>query len=406
MGSPCAEQLFLYSNERQRQLASLHVRRHVRGAEPGRSLSSQRIDLIIGTRPEAIKLAPVAAALAGRGLAQRLILTGQHPLSPAEHGLEAYERIELKCPGGGDPHHHVGQVALAVAPLLADRPALLIVQGDTSSALGGAKAGFAAAIPIAHVEAGLRSFDPVLPWPEEEFRTAIDAGAALLFAPTEISAANLDAEGVSGQVFVTGNTGIDALLAIEQAVSPGPREGDLLKLLVTCHRRESWGAGLRSIAEALIELAASHPLAVELVLHPNPQVAGAMRELLEGRRGFRLVEPLAHGDMVAAMQGCDILLSDSGGMQEEAPALGVPMLVLRDKTERPEGVASGNMLLVGTDKQRIVENVGRLLDPTVRAAMSRRAFPFGDGRSATRIAGHIAAFLEADENELDGARRA
>src|SRR5204863_9513888 len=152
---------------------------------------------------------------------------------------------------------HVSQVAQAVAPLLADRPALLIVQGDTSSALGGTTAALAAAIPVAHVEAGLRSFDPAMPWPEEEFRTAIDAGAALLFAPTEISAANLDAEGVPGEVFVTGNTGIDALLAVQQAVPNCLREDGVLKLLVTCHRRESWGAGLRSIAEALIELAAS-----------------------------------------------------------------------------------------------------------------------------------------------------
>ena len=163
---------------------------------------------------------------------------------------------------------------------------------------------------------------------------------------------------------------------------------------------------MRSIAEALAVLAASHPLRIDLVLHPNPTVAGTMRDLLGRRAGIRLLEPLKHAEMIAAMQACDILLSDSGGMQEEAPALGVPLLVLRDKTERPEGLASGNMLLVGTDKGRIVEGVVRLLDPAVRAAMSRRAFPYGDGRSADRIAAHIADYLAEESAESGRARRA
>ena len=402
-----AARSFLYSNERQRQLASRAVPLHPRGAELGGRLSSKRIDLVVGTRPEAIKLAPVAAALARRGLKLRLILTGQHPLSTAEHGLAEHETTRLPCAGSDDPDAMVAQVAQNVAPLLADRPALLIVQGDTASALGGALAGFAAAVPVAHVEAGLRSFDPAMPWPEEEYRTAIDARADLLFAPTEISAGNLEAEGVTGRILVTGNTGIDALLAVaERSPPPASAKTSGLKLLVTCHRRESWGQGLRSIAAALAKLAASHPLAIELVLHPNPAVAGTMRELLSGQAGIRLIEPLAHADMVAAMQGCDILLSDSGGMQEEAPALGIPLLVLREKTERPEGVASGNMLLVGTDSGRIAEHVVRLLDPAVRAAMSRRAFPYGDGHAAERIAGHIADFLKARAAEAQAARRA
>ena len=345
--------------------------------------------------------------MAGRGLAPRVILTGQHPLNATEHGLAAFELAELDCPGGRDPNAQVGEVARAVAPLLADRPRLLVVQGDTASALGGAVAAFAAAVPVAHVEAGLRSFDRAMPWPEEEYRSTIDARADLLFAPTRISAGNLKAEGVPGRIFVTGNTGIDALLAtVAQSAPPSLVPGNGLKLLVTCHRRESWGAGLGSIAEALIELAASHPLSIDLVLHPNPIVAGAMRDLLDAHSGIRLIEPLTHPEMVAAMRCCDILLSDSGGMQEEAPALGIPLLVLREKTERPEGVASGNMLLVGTDRRRIVDNVVRLLDPAVRAAMSRPAFPFGDGRAAGRIAGHIVDFLEADETEWSRTLRA
>ena len=403
----CAGISFLYCNFRQRQLACDPFPRHHGGAELGGRLSNPRIDLVVGTRPEAIKLAPVAAALARRDLEPRLIFTSQHPLRAAEHGLAEYESATLDCPGGADPHVHAREVARAIAPLLADRPALLAVQGDTSSALGGALAGFAAAVPVAHVESGLRSFDPSMPWPEEEFRAAIDARATLLFAPTDISAANLEAEGAGGRVFVTGNTGIDALLALSMPSAPPPqRHDDRLKLLVTCHRRESWGDGLRSVAEALIELAAAHPLSISFVLHPNPEVAGTMRDLLWNCPAIRMLEPLGHREMVAAMQACDILLSDSGGVQEEAPALGVPLLVLRAKTERPEGVASGNMLLVGTDKRRVVEGVVRLLDPAVRTAMSRRAFPYGDGRSADRIAGHIADFLAENAVELPSAQRA
>ncbi len=284
-----------------------------------------------------------------------------------------------------------------MATALADRPDLLVVQGDTASAYGGALAAFAAMVPLAHVEAGLRSFDPDLPWPEEEFRSAIDSRADLLFAPTDLNASNLEAEQVPGRIYVTGNTGIDALLALQLPASERVRDSHCLKLLVTCHRRESWGSGLRSVAAALVELTASHAVVADVVLHPNPLVGNAMRSLVAGKTGIRLVEPLGHTQMVAAMLACDILLSDSGGMQEEAPALGVPLLVLREKTERPEGVASGNTLLVGTDQRRIVEGVMRLLDPAVRAAMGRRAFPFGDGRSAGRITAHICEFL------IDGA---
>lgn len=295
---------------------------------------------------------------------------------------------------------------MAVSPLLATRPDLLVVQGDTSSALGGALAAFAAGVPVAHIEAGLRSFDPAMPWPEEEFRIAIDTRAGLLFAPTETSAANLAAEGVAGEVFITGNTGIDALLAVAGPEREKPPTEGPLKLLVTCHRRESWGQGLRSIAEALVELSETQPVVIDMVLHPNASVANTMRNALAGKAAIRLIDPLPHAAMVVAMQRCDILLSDSGGMQEEAPALGVPLLVLREKTERPEGIVSGNMRLVGTDRRRIVEAVTGLLDPGARAAMSRRSFPYGDGRSAERIAGHIAAFLAPQAQEIACARRA
>ena len=276
-------------------------------------------------------------------------------------------------------------------------PALLIVQGDTSSALGAAQAGFDRSVPVAHVEAGLRTGDPASPWPEESYRTAIDAQATLLFAPTEGAASNLCAETVPGAIFVTGNTGIDALRAAEASLPPALlRERTRPQLLVTCHRRESWGDGLEAISEALRSLAGSALADIRFVLHPNRHVARAMHALLAGCEGIVLVEPCGHREMLALMRDADLILSDSGGMQEEAPGLGVPLLVLREKTERPEGVASGNAVLVGTDPKRILAEVERLLrDPLALSAMSRRAFPFGDGRSAGRIGGLVAAWLEA-----------
>ncbi|HEX6218431.1 MAG TPA: UDP-N-acetylglucosamine 2-epimerase (non-hydrolyzing) [Sphingomicrobium sp.] len=361
-------------------------------AELGGRLRLADVWLVIGTRPEAIKLAPVVHALKARGIALRLVLTGQHPgLDPADHGLGAFDAVRLGCRGKDDPRDH----ALAVATHLADKltgpkPGLIVVQGDTSSAMGGALAADALSLPLSHVEAGLRTHDLLQPWPEEEFRIAIDARSDLLFAPTDLSAANLRAEKVLGQIHVTGNTGIDAVLAAAEDL-PIDEYGSP-RILVTCHRRESWGEGLRSIAAALIELRARIP--IDLVLHPNPKVAGTMRTALAGQDTIQLLPPCGHREMLARMSAATITLSDSGGMQEEAAAIGAPLLVLRDKTERPEAIATGNMVLVGTDTRRIVAVVRRLLaDPIALAAMARPAFPYGDGRSGPRIAGIIVDWL-------------
>ena len=280
-------------------------------------------------------------------------------------------------------------------PLLLRAPDLLVVHGDTSSALGAALAGFTAQVPVAHVEAGLRTHDPQLPWPEEEYRTAIDANADLLFAPTEIAARNLREEQVVGEIHVTGNTGIDALLSVEARLPPPSlHKCEVPRVLVTCHRRESWRHGLGSIAAALAELARGIAR-IDLVLHPNAHVAGGMRDLLSGVDGISLIPPCSHQQLVRRMRSSDLILSDSGGIQEEAPALGKPLLILREKTERPEGIATGNARLVGTDSGRIVAEASRLLsDPLALAAMSRRSFPFGDGRAAPRIAAIIEEWLE------------
>ena len=360
---------------------------------------------MIGTRPEAIKLAPVAHALAERGIAPQLLLTGQHPsLDPDEFGLGHYRRIELRCAGQANPHAHVRKVARAMKPILGRGAELVIVQGDTSSALGGALASVRSAVPLAHVEAGLRTGDRLRPWPEESYRIRIDRHARLLFTPTELSAANLQRERLRGDIHVTGNTGVDALLPVAANLPSRVHDRALPRLLVTSHRRESWRDGLHGIAAALLRLADEQAAQIHFVLHPNPHVAALMRGLLDSRRGIDLVEPCSHRELVQQMAAADIILSDSGGMQEEAPSLGVPLLILREKTERPEGILSGNMRLVGTSAERIVEEVKRLLgDAAVYAAMSRRAFPYGDGRAAPRIATIIDRWLS--ERRADNCER-
>jgi UDP-N-acetylglucosamine 2-epimerase (non-hydrolysing) len=345
------------------------------------------VALIVGTRPEAIKLAPVAAALAGRGLPPILIFTGQHPaLHANDFGLGSHHCVRLDCPGQEDPYVHVAAVSRAVTAALGRCGAeLAVVQGDTSSALGGALGARLAGVALAHVEAGLRSHNLENPWPEEEFRIAIDRDCDLLFAPTELSAANLRRERVRGAVYVTGNSGIDAVLSV-----PGDhrasRNRALPRLLVTCHRRENWGEGIAQIGSALRRIAGQGLAEVEIILHPNPFVSGQVRTMLLGQAGISFREPCSHSENIAAMSRCDLILSDSGGIQEEAAALGVPLLVLRRTTERPEAIASGNFELVGTDPDRIVTAVERRL---TRKSQAPASLPFGDGRASERIAAII-----------------
>lgn len=365
-----------------------------------RPLLRSPILAVVGTRPEAIKMAPVVEALARRGLPPQVVLTGQHPLpDPESFGLSARSAIRLGCAPGPDPMAYAEQVAGAMTPLVREAE-MVIVQGDTSSALGGALAGFAAQVPVAHVEAGLRSFDPQLPWPEEGNRVAIDARAELLFAPTETSAANLRSENAAGEIHVTGNTAIDALLAVVEDMPPVAPSPGTPRLLVTCHRRENWGAAFLPVSLALIEIAKSGLAEIQVILHPNPKSADAMRLLLGNVPGITLVSPFDHRGMVEAMRRSTIVLSDSGGVQEEAPALGVPLLILRDKTERPEAIHTGNMILAGTDTAPLVAEVTRLL--TDRRALDRMrvpAFPYGDGRSGERIAEIIDQWLAVRQPE-------
>ena len=318
-----------------------------------------------------------------------IIFTGQHPLDPADYQLEAFPSVRLECPGQDNPHSHVQAVTRAVQAVLPSLSAdLAIVQGDTSSALGGALAARLAGVALAHVEAGLRSHDRRRPWPEEEFRIAIDAEAELLFAPTALSAANLRRERTSGQIHVTGNTGMDSL---ESLRSRSRRQRDAMpRLLVTCHRRENWGDGVEGVAVALRQIAAEGLASIDLVLHPNPQLAAQIRMMLQGEPAISFRRPCTHAEMIDAMLASDLILSDSGGMQEEAAALGVALLVLRDRTERPEAIACGTIELVGTRPATVVRAVRRWLrSPPATAS----ATPFGDGHAGERIAAIIEAWL-------------
>lgn len=272
--------------------------------------------------------------------------------------------------------------------LMQDRPDMVLVQGDTNSAYAGALAAYRLGIPIGHVEAGLRSHDFAHPWPEERNRVMIDRLADLLFAPTPESLVNLEFEAdvVKGRCFVTGNTGIDALLAMRARV-PVPVGGSGKALVVlTCHRRESIGAGIEAICGAALRLADRGDVDILCPVHPNPAVGGTVRQWLGDHPAITLTGALRYRDTVAAMSRARLILTDSGGIQEEAPALGVPVLVLREVTERPEGIASGNLRLVGTDTDRIVAEADRLLDDAdAHAAMARPAFPFGRGDASAKI---------------------
>jgi UDP-N-acetylglucosamine 2-epimerase (non-hydrolysing) len=359
-----------------------------------------RIASIIGTRPEAIKMIPVIKAVAARqGLGQRIILTGQHSgLAPMFESVAPGQILPLPY----DPRGRTsGELVDAVKRLLCghfqrERFDLVLVQGDTDSAVAGAKAAHECGIPIGHIEAGLRSFDFKQPEPEEGNRVVIDTLARLLFAPTETAAGNLAAEWrVSGDVHVTGNTGIDALLAARDSLAGEIAEPSGRPLIVaSCHRRENRGAPFESVCGALRQLAEGQAAEIVYLLHPNRHARDAAIAALGGHRCITLVEPLEYREMVRLQMRSTLLLTDSGGLQEEGPALGKPVLVLRDVTERGEALATDNIELVGTETKRIVGAVTSLLSDVHRyARMSKPSFPFGDGKAAPRIVSIIEEWL-------------
>jgi UDP-N-acetylglucosamine 2-epimerase (non-hydrolysing) len=353
---------------------------------------------IFGTRPEAVKMAPVVTRLRESvDFTPLVVVTGQH-----REMLDQVLRLFTITPDHDLdimlPEQSLFDIttrALArLDPVLREhRPAMVLVQGDASSTMLGALASFYHRIPVGHVEAGLRTHDKYRPYPEEMNRRLTSVIADLHFAPTAQARANLLREGTPAErIFVTGNTVIDALydvagrLDITLPDGLPPLDGRRM-LLVTTHRRENWGDPLREIYLALVELLERYPdVVVVFSVHPNPAVRRIATGVLGGHPRAVLIEPPAYGPFVRLMSLAYLILTDSGGVQEEAPALGTPVLVLREVTERPEGVAAGGVELVGTARPRIVERAARLLaDPASRAAMASVRSPYGDGRAAARI---------------------
>ena len=285
---------------------------------------------------------------------------------------------------------------------LETQPSLAIVQGDTTTTLSGALSAFYARVPVAHVEAGLRTFDMQAPFPEEMNRVVTGRLAALHFAATEWAAQNLQREGVPHDcIEVTGNTGIDAVLEIRLALESGrlggiaiPVEPGRKLIVVTAHRRESFGDGFLNICQAVADLAGRDDVQIVWPVHPNPNVQQAVDKTVRGKNNVLLIEPLDYLPFVDLMRRAFLLITDSGGIQEEAPSLGKPVLVLREKTERPEAVLAGTVKLVGTDRYAITREAVRLLeDPAEYARMARLHNPYGDGQASERITRRIAAYL-------------
>ncbi len=342
------------------------------------------IAIVAGTRPEGVKVAPILLAAADRpDVSTGLIATGQHPAllreTLAEFGLAP--DIDLALPNR-DPDDFCAALEDALpATLRALRPDLLLVQGDTNSAWATALIGHRLGIAIGHVEAGLRSGDPYLPWPEERNRQEIDDISTLLFAPSAAAASNLTDR--PGEVIVTGNTGIDTFL--HRLGGRQRTSGRHRNILVTCHRGEAIGH-LEPLALALRTLADRPDVRLRIPLHPNPNIGAVLGRLLADHPHIVLEAPQPYRALIDRLVESDLLLTDSGGLQEEAPAIGLPTLVLRDITERPEPITSGNARLVGLDPARILHEAYRLLDdPIAYAAMSRPSFPYGRGEAAPRI---------------------
>jgi UDP-N-acetylglucosamine 2-epimerase (non-hydrolysing) len=364
----------------------------------------KRVAAIFGTRPEAIKLAPVLHELTtSPHFEPRILVTAQHRrmLDPmlAFFGLEPDHDLDLLEPGQTLTDVTARALTGLTELLEREEPDAILVQGDTTTTLAGALAGYYQRIPVAHVEAGLRTGDRYEPFPEEINRRLVSQLATLHLAPTPAAAANLLGEGVApANVVVTGNTVVDALQwALER---PAPEsellceiDGDVRRVIVvTTHRRESWGERMREIATALAEIAAADPaVLVVLPIHRNTVVRDAILPALGEVANTRVVEPLPYGEFVHLLARSHLIVTDSGGIQEEAPTLRKPVVVLRPATERPEAVHGGSSLVVGTNRDEIVAAVRRLLDdPAAYEAMLPRRNPYGDGKAASRCVAALA----------------
>lgn len=366
---------------------------------------------VFGTRPEAVKLAPVVHALKNSAaLTPVVAITAQH----REMLDQMMKWFDVKADYDLDLMKHGQSLAELTSRVLTgmddllkkDRPDLLLVQGDTVTVMAAALAAFYHKVPVGHVEAGLRTNDRYNPFPEEMSRRQTGRIATLHFAPTPLAVQNLANEGITENVFMTGNTVIDALLdtanrltedAIDQSLFGAADFEKYKVLLVTAHRRENWGQGMDEIALALRQIAEEFPdVQILYPIHRNPVVRQSIEPVFAGQDRLVLVEPLDYVPFVSAMRRCHFILTDSGGVQEEAPALGKPVLVMRTNTERPEAVNAGAARLVGVNQNTIYEGARELMtSKSLYQSMSQAINPFGDGHAATKIVEVIEQFLEA-----------
>ena len=369
----------------------------------------KKILLVFGTRPEAIKMAPLVKALQKdtEHFETRVCVTAQHRQMLDQvlevFGITPEYDLNIMAPNQ-DLYDITAKVLLGLREVLKDfRPDTVLVHGDTTTSMAASLAAFYMQIPVGHVEAGLRTYNMLSPWPEEMNRQVTDRICTYYFAPTEQSRANLLQENIDAKkIFITGNTVIDALLMAVDIISTtaGVKEkmakelqekgytvGDREYILVTGHRRENFGDGFLHICKAIKELAALHPeMDIVYPVHLNPNVQKPVYELLSSLSNVYLISPLDYLPFIYAMQHSTLLLTDSGGVQEEAPSLGKPVLVMRDTTERPEAVEAGTVKLVGTNEEAIVSNVtALLLDKEMYKRMSETHNPYGDGQACERI---------------------
>jgi UDP-N-acetylglucosamine 2-epimerase (non-hydrolysing) len=355
-----------------------------------------RVCVTLGTRPEAIKMAPVIQRFRSSDLFDtQVVLTGQHREMVAQvmqlFDLQADQDLAIMQPQQTLTDITCRSLQGLEGLFREIEPQLVLVQGDTTTAFAATLAAFYQKIPVGHVEAGLRTDDLYNPYPEEANRRLISQLTQLHFAPTTLAVEHLQRSGVVGEIHQTGNTVIDALLSVAaQQPScniPGLDWQKHRVLLATVHRRENWGEPLQDIGQSFLEILDKFPdTALLLPLHRNPTVREPLQALLGKHPRAFLTEPLDYADLVGAIQRCYLLLTDSGGLQEEAPSLGKPVLVLRETTERPEAIAAGTAKLVGTRPLDVVSAAANLLsNPTAYEAMATAVNPFGDGRAAERI---------------------
>ena len=360
---------------------------------------------IFGTRPEAVKLAPVIHALRRQeGVEVVVLSTGQHDdlLTPILDLFDISPDIDLRVMRPGQtPTHVAADVLLGMEPVLHDhQPDWILVQGDTTTVMASAIAAHYAHVRVGHVEAGLRTYDRQNPFPEEANRVVAGHLADLHFAPTEAARQNLLREGIDpAAIFITGNPVVDALrmvrvrlpeIRVHESLAALPADRPLI--LVTAHRRENFGRPIRDICAALRQLAAECDVHIAYPVHPNPNIRRPVEELLSGVPSITLLPPLDYLSFIWLVERSHLILTDSGGLQEEGASLGKPVFVMREVTERPEAVAAGVARIVGTDPANIVQNVSSILsDPSCYAMMARPVNVFGDGLAAARI---VAALLQ------------